>query len=66
MKDFIVGLSAAVLVLLPLVLGAHLSQVISQQQSTITGLEAALEANKYNLQECLRDARMSHSEFTGE
>ncbi len=66
MKDFIVGLVAAVLVLLPLILGAHLSQIISQQQVTITGLESALEANKYHLQECLKDARVGYSEFTGE
>ena len=41
-------------------------QTISQQQVTITGLESALEANKYHLQECLKDARVGYSEFTGE
>jgi hypothetical protein len=41
-------------------------QIISQQQVTITGLESALEANKYHLQECLKDARVGYSEFTGE
>ncbi len=69
MKDCVLGFVIVLLIVLSVtgvVSSLHQKQTISQQQVTITGLESALEANKYHLQECLRDARMSHSEFTGE